>query len=112
MKTTGKIFLLATAILLSACAVQHPEIPMANDPHPGFSDGEAAATRTILLVSLDDGTVIRQSIDVDAEICFKQNSARLTTCFSQGAAIVDPSTQEIIGYEMIEDQIDLIAKSD
>lgn len=112
MKTTGQTCLLVTAIVLSACAVQHSEIPTANDPRPGIAAGEATSTRTILLVSLDDGTVIRQTIDVDAEICFKQNSARLTTCFSQGAAIVDPSTQEIIGYEMIEDQIDLIAKSD
>lgn len=92
--------------------MQNPDIAAAVDPSPARAAGEYAPSRTILLVSLEDGTVIRQTIDVDAEICFKQNSARLTTCFSQGAAIVDPATEEIIGYEMIEDQIDLIAKSD
>lgn len=73
----------------------------------GFSTHE-----TILLVSLDDGTVIRQTIDIDADLCFKNNSESSTICLSQGEAIVDSATNRIIGFEMIEDRIDLVAKSD
>jgi len=67
---------------------------------------------TILLVSLDNGQVIMQKIDSDADICFKQASKSATTCLTQGAPLVDPYSNEIIGFEMIEDHIDLIGKPD
>lgn len=70
-----------------------------------------AAAATTLLVSLDDGSIIKQFINVGADICFKQNSASATTCFSQGNAIVDPHTNEIVAYEMVEAHIELIAES-
>lgn len=67
---------------------------------------------TILLVSLDDGTVIKQTIHTSADICFKNNSDSSTTCLTQGAPVIDPSTNAIVGFEMIEDRIDLVAKQD
>ena len=67
---------------------------------------------TVLLVSLDDGSVIKQTIYSSADLCFKKNSDSRTTCLTQGAPVYDPSTNAVIGFEMIEDQIDLIAKSD
>ena len=67
---------------------------------------------TVLLVSLDDGSVIKQLIDSDADICFKQISSSATTCLSEGAPIVDSATNTIIGVEMIEDHIELVARPD
>jgi len=73
---------------------------------------EGSPHEAMLLVSLEDGTVIKQAIDVDADVCFKQNSSTSTLCFTQGDAIVDPATNTVIGFEMIEERIDLIAKTD
>lgn len=66
---------------------------------------------TVLLVSLDDGSVIKQTIRSTAELCFKKNSESATTCLTQGAPILDPATNAVIGYKMIEEHIDLVAKS-
>lgn len=71
-----------------------------------------ATHETILLVSLDNGQVIMQKIDSDADICFKQASKSSTTCLTQGAPLVDPYSNQIIGFEMIEDHIDLVGKTD
>lgn len=68
------------------------------------------ANETILLVSLDDGSVIMQTINSSADICFKNNSVSSTTCLTRGAPVVDPSTDTIIGFEMVEDQIELVAR--
>ena len=65
----------------------------------------------MLLVSLEDGTVIKQTIDVDADVCFKQSTNSSTLCFTQGDAIFDATTNTLIGFEMIEERIDLIAKT-
>jgi hypothetical protein len=67
---------------------------------------------TILLVSLEDGTVIKQLIDVDADICFKQNASSSTMCLTQGDPIIDAATNTVIGFEMIENRIELVAKND
>jgi hypothetical protein len=67
---------------------------------------------TVLLVSLDDGSVIKQTIRSTADLCFKKNSESATICLTQGAPVIDPVTNAVIGFEMIEDHIDLVAKSD
>ncbi len=67
---------------------------------------------TILLVSLDDGSVIMQTINASADLCFKKNSDSSTTCFTRGEPVIDPATNTVIGFEMIENHVDLIAKSD
>lgn len=67
---------------------------------------------TLLLVSLDDGSVIMQTISSNADVCFKNNSDSATTCLIQGAPVFDPLTSAVIGFEMIEEHIDLVAKSD
>lgn len=102
--------LVLVVALLSACA---------NSPQPESTSDAAALpiaetklNEAMLLVSLDDGTVIMQTIDSPASICFKLNSETATTCLSQGAPLVDPTTDTVIGYEMIEERIDLYAKSD
>ena len=70
-----------------------------------------ATDRAMLLVSLDDGSVVLQMIDSDADICFKHISRTATTCLSQGAAIVNAESNTVIGFEMHEEQIDLVAGS-
>ena len=86
--------------------------PVYNSTMPFVSNvSYDGAARTVLLVSLEDGTVIKQMINVDAEICFKQASSSATTCLTEGTPIVDSVTETVIGIEMIENQIDLIASS-
>jgi len=101
---------LAIALCIGACSQQAPisgnvdtstEIQASAEPH-----------ETILLVSLEDGSIIKQTIDSSADFCFKMNSESTTTCLTQGAPVVDPVTNAIVGFKMIEDQIDLVAKSD
>lgn len=74
--------------------------------------GSAQAEETILLVSLDDGQVVMQTITTEADICFKMAASSATTCLVRGAPVVDPETNEVIGIEMIETHIDLVAKTD
>lgn len=101
------------AALLGACAQQSQPIPVADNPYAAALPGaEAARNEAMLLVSLDDGTVIMQTIESPASVCFKLNSETSTTCLLQGAPLVDPATDAVIGYEMIEEKIDLIARTD
>jgi len=79
---------------------------------PHASTQLVAPNETILLVSLEDGTVVRQTIASDADLCFKQNSVSSTICLTQGPAIIDPYTNAIVGFEMIEARIELVAASD
>ncbi len=83
------------------------------DRDPGIPADTVATTRdTMLLVSLDDGTVVMQRIRSHADVCFKKNSDSSTTCLTQGEPVVDPETNVVIGFEMIEDRIELVAKTD
>ncbi len=100
MKNLSVASLLACVIAVSACSTQTAAIPQAAEHH-----------ETILIVSLEDGSVIMQTINSSADFCFKSNSASSTTCLTQGAPIFSPDTNAIIGFEMIEEQIDLIAKT-
>ncbi len=70
-----------------------------------------APSETILLVSLEDGTIVMQRIRSSADICFKKNSDSATTCLTQGAPVIDPESNAVIGFEMIEETIQLVAKN-
>lgn len=71
-----------------------------------------SSRETVLLVSLEDGSVIMQTIQSSADLCFKTNWESATTCLTQGDPVYDPTTNAVIGFEMIEDHIELVAKSD
>jgi len=101
MKNLSIASLLACVIALSACSTQTAAVPQTTKLH-----------EAVLIVALEDGSVIMQTISSNADFCFKSSSASSTTCLTQGAAIVSPDTNAIIGFEMIEDQIDLVAKTD
>ncbi|MDH3613255.1 MAG: hypothetical protein OES10_08225 [Gammaproteobacteria bacterium] len=114
MTCLSRLPLLLLPLVIGACSVNAPS------PAPAEFVTQVATTNVshgsaheaMLLVSLDDGTVIKQTISVDADVCFKQNSSSSTTCLTQGKAIIDAATNTVIGFEMIEDHIDLVAKTD
>ncbi len=108
-----KLPLLLGLALLGACANGAPPSENPADLYEAALPGKKAArNEAMLLVSLDDGTVIMQTIESPASVCFKLNSETSTTCLLQGAALVDPATDAVIGYEMIEEKIELIARTD
>lgn len=113
MTCVPKLPALLLPFVLCACSV-NASSPMRTDPASMAATDVAyeSAHEAMLLVSLDDGTVIKQTINVAADVCFKQNSNSSTTCLSQGEPIIDAATNRVIGFEMIEDHIDLIAKTD
>lgn len=101
-----------TALLVAAAALA--SLPSAADVAFDPQDGQKVVDElpeTILLVSLDDGTIVMQKIRSSADICFKQNSDSATTCLTQGAPVVDPESNAVIGFEMIEETIQLVAKT-
>jgi hypothetical protein len=61
----------------------------------------------ILLVSLEDGSMVRQEIPVDAEICLKTSDEPATTCLSRAEPIMDADGRHIIGYHMSRTDIEL-----
>ncbi len=114
MKNLSVSAILALASLLGACSTTGVTSPFV-EPNSlsAIEILSSGATRdTVLLVSLDDGRVIMQTINASADFCFKQNSDSSTTCFTRGEPVIDPATNNVIGFEMIENHIDLIAKSD
>lgn len=60
-----------------------------------FDDDDTVGAQR--LVRHDDGSVTLEPIGSKEEF---ERTARITGCFRRGKAIVDPDTQEIIGYEM------------
>ena len=78
----------------------------------GVTLSPESAHETVLLVSLDDGSVIMQTIQSTADLCFKNSSDSATTCLTQGAPVYDPATNTVVGFEMIEEHIELVARSD
>ena len=114
MKNLSVSAILALASLLGACSTTGVTSPSVEPINLGASEilSSVTAHDTVLLVTLDDGRVIMQTIDAGADFCFKQNSDSSTTCFTRGEPVIDPGTNTVIGFEMIENHIDLIAKSD
>lgn len=105
-----KVSSLMSVLLLAACSVNTTAPDVVNNA-PMSNERESHSQReTTLLVNREDGSVIRQTINVDADFCFKNISSSETTCFSQGEAIINPETDLIVGYEMIEDHIELIPR--
>ena len=107
---SSRALLLLALTLAAGCGSQQTvsRSEAATDNLPIVPVLDSGHNETILLVSLDDGTVIMQTIHTRSDICFKRNSVSSTTCLTRGQPILDPGSQEIIGFEMIEEQIDLV----
>lgn len=101
---------LVVALAVSACS-NHGATP-ARSTDSTASLSSIVPRETVLLVSLEDGSIIKQTINSSADFCFKSNSASTTTCLTQGEPVIDPATNTVVGFKMIEDRIDLVAKSD
>lgn len=114
MKYLPAITLLPLAVILGACSTSGfnsaPAKAVAGDA--AISLSPELPRETVLLVSLEDGSVIKQTIISSADLCFKMNTESSTTCLTQGAPVIDPASNRVVGYEMVEDHIDLVAKSD
>ena len=91
------VILMAAA--LSACITLAPSATLP------IAETDPAADSTLLLVSLEDGSIIRQHIFVDADICMKTIDAPATICFQRGAAIMRDN--QVIAYEMNRTEIQL-----
>lgn len=61
---------------------------------------------TILLVSREDGTIVRQTVDLGADICIKTVDSATTTCLDEGDAIFN-GAGVLVGYEMQQTTIEL-----
>ena len=69
MKNLPLLLIPALLALLGACSTNGN----ASQPTPAAAMQFAEPGETILLVSLADGTVIKQTIASDADLCFKQS---------------------------------------
>ena len=114
MKTSHAASILTTAVLLGACAgsTVSPSSVDGLVTQTAVSMTQESPRQTMLLVSLNDGSIIMQTISSSADVCFKKNSDSATTCLTQGAPIMDPDSNTVIGFEMVEEHIDLVAKAD
>ena len=93
--TLGTLAIASALISVSGCVTVPPnELP----------------SEAMLLVGLQDGSIIQQYVSVDADICFKENSASSTTCYTRDTPIWDTVGDTIIGYRMQRTQIELLAK--
>ena len=114
MKILSWTFLLPVIVGLTACTssvtTTHPSADLVHRVDVTLSP--ETPRETVLLVSLDDGSVIKQTIQSSADLCFKKSSDSATTCLTQGDPVYDPATNAVIGFEMIEDHIELVAKAD
>ncbi len=98
----------ALALAMAACSTPSAT---ATPTNVESLQSPGAPHETILLVSLEDGSVVKQTISSDADLCFKLNSQSTTTCLTEGEPVIDPVTNTVVGFKMIEEHIDLIAKA-
>ena len=68
MKNLPVASLLACIIAMSACSTQTAAVSQTTEHH-----------ETVLIVSLEDGSVIMQTINSNADFCFKSSSGSSTT---------------------------------
>ena len=91
----SSLTLIALAALLSAGCSYTPS-----------QTESAKKTDTILIVGLEDGSFVRQTVALGADICVKQLDNPTTTCLRQGDAIFN-GTGVVVGYEMLSETIEL-----
>ena len=114
MKYLPVATLLSLVVLLGACSTAGVN---AAPGHPSYENVAInllpeASHETLLLVSREDGSVVMQTIHTGADVCFKTSYDSATTCLTQGEPVIDPVSDTVIGFEMIEERIDLVAKTD
>lgn len=113
MKYLSIALLVPLAVLLGACSTSAVTSSTGSKiaQNMAVAVSSESPRETVLLVSRNDGTVIMQTIYTGADVCFKKSSESSTTCLTQGEPVIDPVTNSVIGFEMIEEHIDLVAKT-
>lgn len=113
MKNLSTALVVPLVCLLGACS----STAFAPTPANNFAEPVAVSLSpeiprdTVLLVSRNDGSVVMQTIRTSADVCFKKSSDSATTCLTQGEPLFDPVSNAVIGFEMIEEHIDLVANT-
>jgi len=67
-----------------------------------------APPSALLLVSLDDGSIIAQDIAADADVCMKTANDSATVCFQRNRPLVQGNV--VVGYHMTRTEIQLVAE--
>lgn len=105
-----KVLVLLSVALLAACASNHPAVV-----HQPESPVEKLATdspqsEALLLVSLADGQLVMQHVNIDADVCMKSNANPETRCFKRGEPIYDADASTIVAYHLEPKDLNLHAK--
>lgn len=90
------------ALCFAGCATPSPDTTAA--------EASPASRNATLLVSLNDGSIISQTVAIDADICMKSNSSPVTQCLRRGEPVYDPAGQTVIGYRMERSEIELVGR--
>lgn len=90
------------ALYVAGCTTSSPVTMPAEVPPAGRN--------ATLLVSLNDGSIISQTVDIDADICMKSNSSPVTQCLRQGEPVYNPDGRTVIGYRMERSEIELVGR--
>ena len=98
----GPMILWALFAMVAGCI---SVIPSAAALRP--APAPAPARNAVLLVGLEDGSMIRQEIPVDADICMKALDDSATTCLTRAEPIMSDDGSRIIAYHMNRTEIDL-----
>jgi len=89
-------------ILLTACA-SFLALAGCSAPQPVMAPPSA-----LLLVSLDDGSIVAQDITVDADVCMKTVDDSATVCFQRNRPVMLDNV--VVGYQMTRTEIQLVAE--
>lgn len=100
-----KVLVILSAAILAACASNHPAMM-----HDAASLDAEKPTEALLLVSLDDGQLVMQHVDIDADFCMKSNAQPETRCFKRGEPIYDTDATTIVAYRLEARNLDLHAR--
>ena len=105
-KTACSAIAILGLVGLAACSTAPVQTELTAEPSAAVvrtSDTEAS---TILLVSRADGSIVRQTVQLGADICVKALESSTTTCFTQGEPVVN-NRGVIVGYEMLAETLEL-----
>lgn len=102
-----KALVMLTTIALAACA--STQSFTSHQPESALQPASEAAAPALLLVSLADGQLVLQEIEIDADVCMKSNAAPATRCFKRGAPIYAADSSTIVAYEAVTRELDLHA---
>ncbi len=102
-----KALVLISTMVLAACA--STQSFTSHDPVSATPAASITTPQALLLLSLADGQLVLQDIDIDADVCMKSNTAPATRCFKRGAPIYADDASTIIAYEAVARELDLHA---